>query len=75
MQRIIDGFSYDTDTSILLWFDESKGRRYYATPNNRYFCVFATGEFQICTVDFIKNLLGKYDIARYIDYFGQPKEG
>lgn len=75
MQRIINGYLYDTDNAILVWFDEAKGRSYYTTSNSRFFVVFATGEFQVCTTDFVKNLLGKYNIERYIEIFGTPKEG
>lgn len=75
MQRIIDGYIYDTEKSILLWVDDGNGRRYYATPNSRYFIVFPTGEFKVVTVDFMKTLLGKYDIERYKEVFGEPKEG
>ena len=75
MQRILDGYIYDTDKAILLWFDESNGRRYFATPNSRYFVVFPTGEFKVVTVDFVKSILGIHDIARYKEVFGEPKEG
>lgn len=75
MKRIIDGYLYDTDNSVLLWTDETNNRRYYVTPNSRYFVVYPNGEITIVSMEYMKNILGKYDIARYIEIFGEPQEG
>lgn len=75
MQRIIDGVLYDTDNALLLYFDEGNGRKYYQTPNRGYFILFPTGEIMVSNREFMQNLLGQYDIQRYIEIFGTPKEG
>ena len=76
MQRIIDDILYDTETATLLYIEQTKNVRYYMTPKQRlFFVVYANMEFQIVTESFIKELLGKYDIAKYIEIFGEPQEG
>lgn len=75
MQRIIDGYIYDTDTATLLYTDKTRNTRYYMTPNRRFFVVYQNDEFQVVTEAFIKDFLGKYDIAKYIEIFGEPQEG
>lgn len=78
MQKIIDGYLYDTETATLIYTDESNYPRnvnYYLTPKHNYFAVYTNGEFQVVTEQFIKDILGKYDIAKYIELFGEPQEG
>lgn len=75
MVRIINGIKYDTETSNLLYFDEAKGRSYYATSHSRYFITFANGEMQETTIEAMKALLGKYDPDKYVEVFGEPTEG
>ena len=78
MQRIIDGYIYDTETATLLYTDDSKYPRkteYYMTSKGNFFAVYSNGELQVVEEQFIKDLLGKYDIEKYIEIFGEPKEG
>ena len=75
MQRVIKGVLYDTDNSVLIYFDENKGRRYYMTPRSHFFVMFATGEIQVVSIDAMKDILGTYDIEKYIEIFGEPTEG
>ena len=75
MKRIIDGFLYDTDTAELLYYSKMERTSYYRTPKQRYFVVYSNGEFEVVTEDFIKDILGKYDIDKYIEIFGEPQEG
>lgn len=75
MQRIIDGYIYDTDTAELIYTDMRKVRMYYMTPNKRFFCFFSNNAIELVSEDSIKNLLGTYDIAKYIEIFGEPEEG
>lgn len=75
MQRIIDGYIYDTDTAELIYQDLAKMRLYYMTPNKRFFAYFSNNAIETVTESYIKNLLGTYDIAKYIEIFGEPEEG
>lgn len=75
MKRIIDGYMYDTDISELIYFDEDKRRRYYMTQNRHFFMVLTTGEFMIVDEDTMKDILGRFDTDKYIEIFGEPKEG
>lgn len=75
MQRIIDGYLYDTDTAELIYQDLIKIRSYYKTPNNRFFVYFSNNDMETVTETYIKKLLGTYDIAKYIEIFGEPEEG
>lgn len=75
MQRIIDGYIYDTETAELIYAEQSKSTMYYMTPKSNFFVVYANNEFQVVSEEFIKELLGKYDIAKYIEIFGEPQEG
>lgn len=75
MKRIIDDYIYDTDISTLIYFDEDKRRSYYQTPNKRFFAVLITGEFIVVPESAMREILGKYDVDKYIEVFGEPKEG
>ena len=58
MQRIIDGYIYDTDTAELIYQDLAKMRLYYMTPNKRFFAYFSNNAIETVTESYIKNLLG-----------------
>ena len=75
MKRIIDGYLYDTDTAELLYRDLAKTRFYYMTPNRRFFIVFGTGRIEVTNENVIKDILGTYDIDKYVEIFGEPQEG
>lgn len=75
MQRIIDGYIYDTEKAILLYTEQNRNTKYYKTPNGRFFVFYANDEFQVVGESFMKDFLGKYDIAKYIEIFGEPQEG
>ena len=75
MKRIIDNLLYDTDTAELLYYSKADRTSYYRTPNQRYFVVYSNEEFEIVNEDFVKSILGKYDIDKYIEVFGKPQEG
>lgn len=78
MQKIIDGYLYDTATATLLYEDKSNYPRnidYYVTPKHNYFVVYSNKELQVVEEAFIKDILGKNDIAKYIEVFGEPQEG
>jgi len=75
MKRIINGYLYDTETADLIYTDFDRNRRYYATNNYRYFVALSNGLIMTVSVETIKMLLGTYDINKYIELFGEPKEG
>lgn len=75
MQRIIDGYLYDTDTAELLYQDVVKTRFYYMTPNRRFFVYFSNNLIETVGEAYIKKLLGTYNISKYVEIFGEPEEG
>lgn len=75
MQRIIDNVLYDTEVSECIFCDEEYRRRWFMTSNNRFFIVYATGEMVVTTEEAVKEVLGRYDIQKYIEIFGEPEEG
>lgn len=76
MKRIIDGILYDTGTAELLYHDKAKNTKYYRTPvQHLFFIYYSRGEFSPVDETFMKNFLGEYDIAKYIQIFGEPQEG
>ena len=75
MQRIIDGYLYDTDTATLIYLETTKNVKYYMTAKRRFFVYYSNNEFQVVDESFMKDFLGKYDIAKYIEIFGEPQEG
>jgi regulator of protease activity HflC (stomatin/prohibitin superfamily) len=76
MRRIIDGLLYDTDTAEIIYEDNTNNRHrvYYKTTNGRFFVVYQTGELAPKTETQIKELLGTYDVDKYIELFNEPKE-
>ena len=74
MQRVIDGLLYDTDTSTVLHVEEKTKRRLYQTPNKNYFMFYPTGEIIPKTEGSVKDYLGKYNVPKYIELFGEPQE-
>ena len=75
MQRIVDEILYDTNTATMLYLDESDKRRWYVTPNGRFFIAFANGEIIPVTEEKAKEFIGKVDVAQYIALWGEPQEG
>ena len=75
MQRVINNLLFDTETAKLVYTDTKNSRKTYATNNGNFFTVFNNGELQLATEQSVKELLGTYDIAMYIEVFGQPEEG
>lgn len=75
VQRIVDGYIYDTETATLLYTESGKNVKYYMTAKRRFFVYYSNNEFQVVTEAVMKDFLGKYDIAKYIEIFGEPQEG
>ena len=74
MQRVIDGLLYDTDTATEIHFEENTKRRLYQTPNNNFFMFYPTGEIIPKSEESTKEYLGKYNVPKYIELFGEPQE-
>lgn len=75
MKQIINNILFDTDTATLLYSETDTRRRYYKTENDRYFISFPTTEIQVVSEEYMRNLLGRKDIDKYIEIFGEPLEG
>lgn len=75
MKQVIDGLLYDTDTATEIYCEVEKRTRYYKTVNNRFFVVYGNNEMQVVSEEFVKSILGKKDIDKYIEVFGEPMEG
>ena len=74
MQRVIDGLLYDTDTAEIIHIEEDTKRILYMTHNHNFFMFYPTGEIVPKTEQSAKDYLGKYNVGKYIELFGQPKE-
>ena len=74
MQRVIDGLLYDTDTAEIIHIEEDTKRILYMTHNHNFFMFYPTGEIVPKTEQSAKDYLGKYDVEKYIELFGEPEE-
>lgn len=74
MQRVIDELLYDTETAIVVHIEEKTKRVLYQAPNGNFFMFFPTGEIVPKTEESTKDYLGKYNVPKYIELFGEPQE-
>ena len=72
MKRVINGLLYDTANLILT--EEDTKRKLYKTPNGNFFTLYSTGEIRAKTEEATKDYLGRYDVEKYIEVFGEPRE-
>ena len=74
MQRVIDGLLYDTETAEIIHVEENTKRRLYMTQNRNFFMFYPIGEIVPKTEESTKDYLGKYNVPKYIELFGEPQE-
>ena len=74
MQRVIDGLLYDTETAEIIHVEENTKRRLYMTSNRNFFMFYPIGEIVPKTKQSTKDYLGKYNVPKYIELFGEPQE-
>ena len=74
MKRVINGLLYDTDAANLIFTEEDTNRKLYKTPNGNFFTLYPTGEIRAKTEEATKDYLGRYDVEKYIEVFGEPRE-
>ena len=74
MQRIVNGLLYDTKISTVIHIEEDTKRMLYMTPNGNYFMLYPVGEIVPKTEQSTKDYLGKYNVSKYIELFGEPEE-
>nr|DAU92212.1 MAG TPA: hypothetical protein [Bacteriophage sp.] len=74
MKRVINDLLYDTDTADLIFIEEDTNRKLYKTPNGNFFTLYPTGEIRAKTEEATKDYLGRYDVEKYIEVFGEPRE-
>ena len=74
MKRVINGLLYDTDAANLIFTEEDTNRKLYKTPNGNFFTLYPTGEIRAKTEEAAKDYLGRYDVEKYIEVFGEPRE-
>lgn len=74
MQRIINNLLYDTDTAEVMHLEEDTRRILYRTPNGNFFMFYPTGEIVPKTEKNTREYLGKYNVPKYIELFGEPQE-
>lgn len=74
MRRVINDLLYDTNTAKLIYTEEGTNRRLFKTPNGNFFTFYPTGEIRPKSLDDAKEYLGRYDVKKYIELFGKPKE-
>lgn len=74
MKGIVNGFIYDTGTAEIIHVEESTKRMLYRTQNGNFFMFYPNGEIVPKTEESARNYLGKYNVEKYIEIFGEPKE-
>ena len=74
MQRIVNGLLYDTKVSNVVHIEEDTKRMLYKTANNNFFMLYADGQIVPKTEESAKKYLGKHNVEKYIELFGQPQE-
>lgn len=74
MQRVIDNLLYDTDTATVIHIEDDTKRILYQTPNGSFFMFYPNGEIVPKTEQSTKDYLGKYNVEKYIELFGEPQE-
>lgn len=74
MQRIINNLLYDTETATVVHIEESTKRVLYQAPNGNFFMFYPVAEIVPKTEESTKDYLGKYNVEKYIELFGEPQE-
>jgi hypothetical protein len=74
MQRVIDNLLYDTETATVIHIEEDTKRILYQTPNGNFFMFYPVGEIVPKTEQSAKDYLGKCNVDKYIELFGEPEE-
>lgn len=74
MKRVINGLLYDTNTATVVHVEEHTKRILYHTVNDNFFMFYPTGEIVPKTTESAKDYLGKYNVKKYIELFGEPRE-
>lgn len=75
MKQIINGKMYDTEKAecILTMHNGSPTIYIYMTNNGAFFAERGYN-LDIVSKESVKNFLGRYDIDKYIELFGEPEE-
>ena len=74
MQRVVNGLLYDTANATVVHMEEDTKRMLYHTSNGNFFMFYPTGEIVPKTKESAQDYLGKYNVEKYIELFGQPQE-
>ena len=74
MQRVVNGLLYDTANAQMVHMEEETKRILYHTSNNNFFMFYPTGEIVPKAKRSAMDYLGKYNVEKYIELFGQPEE-
>ena len=74
MQRVVNGLLYDTANAEIVHMEEDTKRILYHTSNDNFFMFYPTGEIVPKTKQSAMDYLGKCNVEKYIELFGQPEE-
>ncbi len=74
MRRVIDNLLYDTNTATVIHVEEHTKRVLYEAPNGSFFMFYQNGEIIPKTEQSTRDYLGKYNVEKYIELFGEPEE-
>ncbi len=74
MQRVVNGLLYDTANAKVVHMEEDTKRFLYHTSNDNFFMFYPTGEIVPKTKQSAMDYLGKCNVEKYIELFGQPQE-
>lgn len=74
MQRVINGLLYDTDTATIVHVEKATMNVLYQTKNGNFFMAYPNGEIVVKREESAKDYLGKHNVEKYIELFGEPQE-
>lgn len=74
MQRVVGNLLYDTDTATVIHVEEDTKRILYRTQKDNFFMFYPNGEIIPKTEESTKDYLGKKNVSKYIEMFGEPQE-
>lgn len=74
MQVVINNLLYDTETAEVIHIEEDTKRVLYKTPHMNYFMLYPPNQIVPKSIESTKDYLGKYNVPKYIEEFGEPEE-
>lgn len=74
MKKIVNGKIYDTEKSELVYTEQDTQRKLYRTQKGAWFRCYKNGEVVPIDEETAMEYLGRVDVDKYIEYFGNVDE-